>query len=90
MIFFLFKVLFQGRAFFSEVSDSLQNLKPIYYGPLGKQCIELSGSLKPFSEIEEMLIQEMFEFEVIMFFNIFLTFSSMILLSPIKHKGKVI
>ncbi|CAD5190947.1 unnamed protein product [Musa acuminata subsp. malaccensis] len=56
-------VLFQGCAFFSEVSDSLQNLKPIYYGPLGKQCIELSGSLKPFSEIEEMLIQEKFEFE---------------------------
>ncbi|RRT76682.1 hypothetical protein B296_00028240 [Ensete ventricosum] len=59
-------LLYRGRRLFSEVSNLLQNLKPIYSGTLAKQCTELSGSLKNLSEVEEMLIQEKAEFEVVM------------------------
>lgn len=65
-IIFLFKLLYRGRGLFSEVSNLLQNLKPIYSGTLAKQCVEVSGSLKNLSEVEEMLIQEKAEFEVVM------------------------
>ncbi|URE30542.1 Phosphatidylinositol-4-phosphate 5-Kinase [Musa troglodytarum] len=56
-------LLHQGRRLFSEVSNLLQNLKPIYSGTLAKQCAEVSGSFKNLSEVEEMLIQEKAEFE---------------------------
>uniref|UniRef100_A0A804KDF4 1-phosphatidylinositol-3-phosphate 5-kinase n=1 Tax=Musa acuminata subsp. malaccensis TaxID=214687 RepID=A0A804KDF4_MUSAM len=56
-------LLYRGRGLFSEVSNLLQNLKPIYSGTLAKQCAEVSGSLKNLSEVEEMLIQEKAEFE---------------------------
>ncbi|WOK94573.1 1-phosphatidylinositol-3-phosphate 5-kinase FAB1A-like isoform X1 [Canna indica] len=54
-------VLFRGRSFFSEVSDMLQNLKPRYSGALANT--KLSGSLKDFPEVEDMLILEKSEFE---------------------------
>ncbi|XP_042444463.1 putative 1-phosphatidylinositol-3-phosphate 5-kinase FAB1D isoform X1 [Zingiber officinale] len=56
-------VLFRGHKFFSEVSDLLQNLKSRYIDPHARQCAKISGSLKEYAEVEEMLIKEKTEFE---------------------------
>ncbi|KAG6470156.1 hypothetical protein ZIOFF_071213 [Zingiber officinale] len=56
-------VLSRGCKLFSEVSDLLQNLKSRYIGTQVKQCAKISGSLKGFAEVEEMLILETAEFE---------------------------
>ncbi|KAG6468406.1 hypothetical protein ZIOFF_073091 [Zingiber officinale] len=56
-------VLSRGCKLFSEVSDLLQNLKSRYIGTQVKQCAKISGSLKGFAEVEEMLILEKAEFE---------------------------
>ncbi|XP_073118356.1 putative 1-phosphatidylinositol-3-phosphate 5-kinase FAB1D [Elaeis guineensis] len=56
-------VLARAHLFFSEVANLLLKLKPKDSGPISKDYMDISGSVKKFSEVEEMLIQEETEFE---------------------------
>ncbi|KAG1328066.1 1-phosphatidylinositol-3-phosphate 5-kinase FAB1A [Cocos nucifera] len=56
-------VLARALLFFSEVAKLLQKLKLKHPSSISKQYMDISGSVKEFSEVEEMLIQEKTEFE---------------------------
>lgn len=57
-------VLSRANLFFFEVANLLQKLKPKHSSSIWKRhIVDISGSVKDFSEVEEMLIEEKTEFE---------------------------
>ena len=57
---------------FNGVGETLKNLRSRFAGSV----LNLQGSLKEFSDIEDMLKQESFEFEVSFLYFFFLSFTS--------------